>query len=141
MAGKNIEVAIERLNIRPHVRDGLRTIDQHARSVTMGHLHHFACWRDRAEGVRYLAERYDFRARAQQLLVLFEDDLAAIVDRRYAQAPAFFRTQLLPRHDVGVVLQPCDDDLVVFFDIAVAPTLGDEIDALGGAANKDDLAR
>ena len=77
----------------------------------------------------------------EQLFVFFEDHLAAIVDRRDAQPRALLRAQLLPRHDVGVVLEPGDDDLVALLDVAAAPALGDEVDALGGAAHEDDLAR
>src|SRR5437016_12286666 len=37
------------------------------------------------------------------------------------------------------MLEPRDYNFVVFFDVAVAPALGDQIDALGGAAHEDDL--
>jgi hypothetical protein len=39
-----------------------------------------------------------------------------------------------------MVLQPGDDDLVVFLDVLAAPALCDEIDGLGGAANENDFA-
>ena len=47
--------------------------------------------------------------------------------------------QLLPGHDVGVVLEVGDDDLVALADVLPAPALGDEVDALGGAADEDDV--
>ena len=47
----------------------------------------------------------ELRPRAEQLLVLLEDHLAAIVDRRDAQRRALLGAQLLPRHDVRVVLE------------------------------------
>jgi hypothetical protein len=49
--------------------------------------------------------------------------------------------ELLPGHDVGVVLQVADDDLVALARRSGAPALGDQVDALGGAAHKDDRSR
>ena len=80
--------------------------------------------RDGAERVRDLRERDELRARAEQLLVLLEEDLAAVVDRHDAQAGARLRAELLPRHDVGVVLEPGDDDLVALADVAAGPSSG-----------------
>ena len=77
--------------------------------------------------------------RVEQLLVLVEHDLAAVVDRRDAQLGALLGRELLPGHDVGVVLEVRDDDLVALLDVAAAPGLGDQVDALGGAAHEDDL--
>src|SRR5271166_1133959 len=110
------------------------------RAVTVGHLDHLTRWRDRPESIRHLAERYDLRAWAQQFFVLLKNDLAAIIYRGHAQAGALLRTEHLPRNDVGMVLKPCDDDLVVLVDIAASPRLRDEVDALGGAANEYDFA-
>ena len=73
-------------------------------------------------------ERDDARARAEQLLVFVEHDVAAVVDRGDAQLRARLRAELLPGHDVGVVLEPGDDDLVARPDIAPAPALRDEVD-------------
>ena len=39
------------------------------------------------------------------------------------------------------MFEPCDDDLVILLDIALAPTLGDKIDAFGRATDEDDLTR
>ena len=62
-----------------------------------------------------------------------------VVDRRDAQLRALLGAELLPGHDVGVVLEVRDDDLVALADVAPAPGLRDEVDALGGAAHEDDL--
>ena len=74
----------------------------------------------------------------KQLLVLLEDDLAAVVDGRDAQFGALLGRELLPGHDVGVMLEVRDDDLVVLVDVASTPGLGNEVDALGGPAHEDD---
>ncbi len=83
------------------------------RAVAMRHLDHLACagvtvpsaletWVNETRRVR----------RTEQLLVLLENDLAAIVHRRDAQPRAGLGAELLPGHDVGVMLEPGDDDLV-----------------------------
>ena len=109
------------------------------RAVAMRHLDHLPRRRDGAERVRDLRERDEPRARAEQLLVLVEHDLAVVVHRRDAQPGALLGAELLPRHDVGVMLEPGDDDLVVLADVAAPPRLRDQVDALGRAADEDDL--
>ena len=47
----------------------------------------------------------------------------------------------LPGHDVRVVLQSGDQDLVAGSDILAAVGLGDQVNAFGGAAHEDDLVR
>ena len=46
----------------------------------------------------------------------------------------------LPRHDVGMMLELADQDLVAGLEKSRAPALRDEVDRLGGAAHKDDFA-
>ena len=58
----------------------------------------------------------------EQLLVLVEQDLAAVVDRHDAQHRALFGSELLPGNDVGVMLEPGDDDLVARADVARGPS-------------------
>ena len=57
------------------------------------------------------------------------------------QHGALLGGELLPGHDVGVVLEMRDDDLVALVDVAAAPRLGDEVDALRRAAHEDDAVR
>ena len=76
---------------------------------------------------------------AKQLLVLVEQHLAGVVHRRNPQTRALFRAEHLPGNDVGVMLQPGDDDLVVLLNVLPPPALRDQVDRLGGSANKDDL--
>jgi hypothetical protein len=96
--------------------------------------------RDRAERVR------DLRGSTQTCLrpnnfVLVEDDLASIVDGRHAQPCALLGRQHLPGHDVGVVLEPRDHDLVALVHVPPAPRLRDQVDAFGRAAHEHDLVR
>ena len=77
----------------------------------------------------------------KQLFVLVEQHLARVIDRRNAQPRALFRAQHLPGNDVGVMLHPGDDNLIVLLNVLASPTLRDKIDGLGRSAHKDDLAR
>ena len=79
-------------------------------------------------------------ARVQQLFVFIEQQFAALVDGRDAQDGLFFLAQNLPGHDVGVVLHGGDDDFVAGLDMSAAIGVGDQVDALGDAADEDDLA-
>jgi hypothetical protein len=75
----------------------------------------------------------------KQLAVFVEQHLARIVHRNHAQLRALGGGELLPRHDVGVVLEVRDDDLVALAHVLPAPALGHEVDGLGGAAHEDHL--
>ena len=48
--------------------------------------------------------------------------------------------QLLPGHEVRVVLHRGDEDFVAGLHVRVAPTAGDQVDAGGRAGREDDLA-
>jgi hypothetical protein len=82
---------------------------------------------------------HDLRARGEQPLELLHDDLALVVEGSHAQPRSFFLAQHLPGHDVRVVLEPGDEDLVPGADVAPPVGLGDEVDAGGGPAGEDRL--
>jgi hypothetical protein len=77
----------------------------------------------------------------KQLLVLIEQNLTGVIHGRNAQPRALFRAQHLPGNDVGVMLQPGDDNLVVLLNVLPSPTLRHQIDSFGSSAHKDDFAR
>ena len=141
VAGEDEEVAVELLHVDRHVADRLRAVDQHARAMAVGDRRHFARGRDRPERVGDLRERDDAGARPQQLFIFVKPHVAIVVDGRDAQSGAAVGRQLLPRHDIGVMFEPGDDDLVALFHVATAPGLRDEIDALRRAAHEDDVLR
>ena len=64
-----------------------------------------------AERVRDVRERDDLRPRAKQRPNV-GIELTVVVDRRHAQPGAGLLADHLPRHDVGVVLEPGDQDFV-----------------------------
>ena len=138
--GEHEEVTPQRLHVDRHVRDRLRPVEQHERAVAMRHVDHLLRGHDGAERVGDLGHRHDARLRTEELLVLLEDDLPAVVDRRDAQVRTLLGAEHLPRYDVGVVLQPGEHHLVAGFDVAPTPALRDQIDPLRRAADEDDLA-
>ena len=77
----------------------------------------------------------------EQLFVLIEQDLAIVIDGGYAQASTLFRTQHLPGNNIGVMLNPTNDDFIALIDVTPSPCLGDQVDGLGRAAHEYDLFR
>jgi hypothetical protein len=106
MAGEDIEVAVELLDIDAHVRDSLRSIDQYARAIAMRHLYHGLRGRDGSQGIRDVGEGNEFGAGVQQLFVFVEENLAIVIDWNDAQPGTRFGAKHLPGNDVGVMLDP-----------------------------------
>jgi hypothetical protein len=98
---------------------------------------------DRQKGpghVRDMRHRDQPRARVQQCLENRDVELAGRTGRRDNEPGADALAQHLPRHDIRVMLDIADNDLVAGFETCRPPALGHQIDRLGGAAQKDDLA-
>ena len=87
-----------------------------------------------------MRDRDQLGLRRQQLRQLVQLQLAAIVDRQHAQLGALLLAQHLPGHDVGVMLHRGDQDFIAGADVLAAIALRDQVDGLGRAAHKDDLA-
>jgi len=121
------------------MRDRLRAVDDDLGAVAMRDVDDLLDRNDGAERVRNLRHRDDPGAIGQQLLELVEPHLAGVVDRNHAQLRALFGAQHLPGHDVGMMFQVRDHDLVAFAHVLLAVGLGDQVDAFGGAAHEDDF--
>ena len=123
------------------MRHGLGAVEQHghAAPVRLGdevlHRH------DRAERVRYVGQREQPRAIRQQRLEGGEVHFARPGHRDHAQLRAGLLAHHLPGHDVGVVLEPRDEDFVAALQARSRVALRDEVDRLGRAAHEDHLAR
>lgn len=139
MAGKDIEVAIERLDIDRHMRHGLGAIDEHAGAMAMRDRDHLLHGCHRPERVRDLRQRNNPCFRRQQLGIFLQNHLAAVIDRGHPQDRAGVGAEHLPGHDVGVMVEPGDYNLIALPDIAAAPGLRDKIDGLGRAARENDV--
>ncbi len=86
-------------------RDRLGPVDHHPGVVAFCHLDHLADRQDRAQAVRGMGERNDFRSRTEQLLVFLKHDLAAIVYGDDPQDGSPFPGDRLPGDDVGMMLK------------------------------------
>ena len=80
VAGKDEEIAIDRLHVDRHMRDRLRAVDEHAGAMTMRDRRHLLDRHDRSERVGDLRDRHDARTRPEQSLIFFENHLAGIID-------------------------------------------------------------
>ena len=96
---------------------------------------------DRAERVRDVRQRHELRARREQGCERVEVHFAGLGDRDDLQRGARLLAEHLPGHDVRVVLEPRDQDLVARAEARPAVALRDEVDGLGRAAHEDDLPR
>jgi hypothetical protein len=105
---KCVPVAVKILNVDAHVRHRLSPVDEHPRAVAMRHRHHLARRGHRPEGIRDVRERDQPRARPQQLLVLVEHHLPALIHGHHTQNRTRLLAKLLPRNDGRVMLEPCD---------------------------------
>ena len=139
VAGEHEEVGVERLHVDAHVRDRLRAVHQRPGAHRMRGLDDLVHRHDGAERVRNLRDRDQLGAVVEQLSVFIQQDLAAVVHRDHAELRALLGGELLPRHDVGVVLEVREDDLVARAEVGATPALRHEVDRLGRAAHEDDL--
>ena len=139
VAGEDVEIRIEGLDIDGHVNGGLAAIDQHRDAAGMGELDDLLDRDDGAERVRHLGDGDDLGARAEQLFEFVEEEIAVIIDRRPFDDGAAALAVEMPGHDVGMVLQDGEHDLIALVDHQAAKALGHEIDGLGGVAGEDQL--
>ena len=137
MAGEGVEVATERGNVDLEVRGGLAAVDEYHRARGLGETGHLGGGIDGAEGIGDVREGDELGTGGKQSLEGHEVDLAARRDGRDNDPGAGALGDDLPRHDIGVVLEVGEQDLVTGLEVGPAPALGDEVDALGRAAHED----
>lgn len=93
---------------------------------------------DRAQHVGDVRDRDQAGAVGEKIQIGAQEQLAIVVNGNHLQLRADLLGQLLPRHDVGVMLKVGDHDLVAGTDVLAAPGLCDQVDRFGGAPGKDD---
>ncbi len=139
MAGEDEEIAADVLYIDRHVLDALRAVDEDAGSDLMRHARDLGDRHDGADGVRHLRHGDEPGAAIDERGVFVHTQIAVVVDLGDAQPRAGALCQHLPRHDIGVMLQFAEDDLVIGADRQPPKACGHEVDGLGGAARENDL--
>ena len=112
VAREGIEVRPQRLDVHTRVGNGLCTIHQHRNSPRVSGGNDFRDRQDGAERIRDMRDRHQPRPRRQQPVELIQDEFAVLVDGRHDQGAARGVAHHLPGHDVGVVLQRRDEDLI-----------------------------
>ena len=107
----------------------------------MSHPDHFPRGIDRTKRIRGVDKGNDFRARTNLLREVPEINLARRGDVRHDDTGAALLGRLLPRDDVRVVFHAGEQDLVACLQPALGQPVGHEIDPLGRATDKDNIAR
>ena len=127
MCRERKEITVQVLDIDRHVRRRLRAIHDHHGVDPVGgggerlHVDH------RSKHVGHVRGGHDLRALGYQFGGLLHIETAGLRLRDDLEGRARPERQLLPGHDVGVVLHRRNDDLVTRPDVGVTPRIGDEV--------------
>ena len=141
VAGEDEEVDVEVLDVHRHVGHALGAVTDDVRSVVM------AQFRERfdvvlpAHDVRDLGDGEDLGFRSQCLLHHLDRDFTGPVHFEvFHRGAGLFRGHPPGQH-VAVMLQDGNQDLIALFQHHRCEAVGDEVQALGSVAGKDDLLR
>ncbi len=145
VAGHHEEVGVEIPHVHVEMHGGLRPVDEHRNAPSMRRRDDLLHRQDCAERVRHLRDGDHLGARREQRLEFLEQELAPVVHRRPFQDRALALAEIMPRHDVRVVLHDGEHDLVTLADAvrtAHPPeAIRHEIVRRRGVAGEDDLVR
>ena len=141
VAAEGEEVGTEFADVRRQVGHALGGIDEDDRAGGVRAAGDFLNRVDGAEDVRDRCDRDHFGAVGKERIERVENQLAIIGDRDVLQNCAGALGELLPGHQIRMVLHRGDEDFVAGFDVGVAPTASDEVDASGRARGEDDFER
>ena len=139
MAGKGVEIAVQRLHVDAQVGHPLAAVQQHLGVHPMGPGDDLGNRNDGAQGVGHMGDRHQLGARAQDPVQGVQAQFAVVGDRNHLEHDALLVPQHLPGHDVGVVLHLRNHHLVAFGQEPPSKGGGDQVDGLGGVACEDDL--
>ena len=112
MAGEDHEVGAGRGHVDRQVRDRLARVEHDQRADLVGARGDRLERVDGAQDVGLVGERDDLGPLVEQLAEVGQVEAALVGDTEPAQRGAGAAAELLPRHQVGVVLHLGDDDLV-----------------------------
>ncbi len=133
------EVAVEGRHIDLLVRSSLGAVNEDPGADAVCGLHEASCVVYRAEGVRDVGHRHQLRRAVQSFLNAVPIERTVLVDFGHVEVKPAFLSEQLPRNDVRVVFHAADEDAVAGMQVGAAPSLGHEVDAVGGALGPDDF--
>ncbi len=150
MRGEREEVRAERCHVYRLVRDRLRAVGHHQRAPGLRQGRDLADRRHRAGDVGLVGDGDDFGPVIDQLIGAAEVQTAVRSHAEPAQGRAGAQAQLLPGHQVRVMLHLGDQHLVTGADAeppgpgpgsgGIAHRIGDQVQCLGRALGEHDLA-
>ena len=117
----------------------LACIQQNRNTFVVRQLDDFMDGCDGAEGIRHHGDRHNLRPRRQQLAIFIQQKIAIVINRRPFQNSAPALPVKMPRHNVGVVFEDGENNLITLPDLHAAIRLRHQIDGLGCIAGEDDL--
>ena len=139
MAGGDVEVHSERLDVDRHVIRGLRAIGEDRDAARVSDPHDVGNRIYRPQRVGHVRHRHHPRALGQQRIELVDQELPAVVHRQHAKPGAALLADELPGNDVRVMLHCGDHHFVAWLKRRPDERGGHEVDALGGVSGEDDL--
>ncbi len=144
VAGKGQEVGINGADVDRQVGHALGAVDQEQGAGGVNPAGDVGDGVDGAQDVGHAGDAHELDPLAvggQQAIQIVEEQPALGVEADELEPSAGGLGQELPGDEVGVVLHLGQDDDVVLADVGPAPGVGDQVDGLGGVADKDDFAR
>ena len=134
------EIAVEIADVDRGVRDRLGPVDDDERASRARLGDERLRRGDRPKAVARVGDGDELRALRHGRGELVAPQPAVVVDVHDHEGRADLLGELLPGHEVRVVLEHRRDDHVAGADVLAPPGVHDQIQALGGIAAEDDLA-
>ena len=146
MPAERQEIGIPRLHVGRQVRHALRGVDQNQRSDHMGLLDDLSNRVHRAERVRNRHDRNQLRSFGKQFVERPHVEPATVCpfvrnQRDMPQHGPRALTNLLPRHEIRVMLHHRRKDFVARLEVRFPPTASHQIDCRRRALRKNHLVR
>ncbi len=138
MAGEDVEVGAQRLDVDRQVDDALGAVDDDLGAHGMGLGGDGAHIVEGAQHIRHLGDGDDLGLRRQHVFEGRHIERTVVEDGDIAQDAALALAQHVPGHDIGVVLHLGGQDLIAGLQ-PLAPGPGDQVDGLGRRLGEDDL--
>ena len=139
VAREGVEVRTEFGDIDGEPGHGLCAIDEHRHAAIMGDSDDVPDRDVGADGVRHVRGGHDAGAVGEEPGEALEIEGASVVDRGDPQGRSLLEAELLPRHEVGVVLECGNQDLVALAHVRPAERECNEVDRLRSVSHEDDL--